>query len=117
MIQEHYGQVLFKLGRYDEAIAAWTRALAGDGDSIDKADVDKKIKAAKQKHHQEVTSRETLNVVHLCASGVLRPVASLLRASCGAPLMKLPAGPGAPAPDAADALDAGNRARAAASAR
>jgi tetratricopeptide (TPR) repeat protein len=49
VIQEHYGQVLFKLGRYDEAIAAWTRALAGDGDSIDKADVDKKIKAAKQK--------------------------------------------------------------------
>ncbi len=49
VIQEHYGQVLFRLGRYDEAIAAWTRALAGDGDSIDKADVDKKIKAAKQK--------------------------------------------------------------------
>src|SRR3954468_6171147 len=49
VIQEHYGQVLFKLGRYDEAIVAWTRALAGDGDSIDKADVDKKIKAAKQK--------------------------------------------------------------------
>jgi len=49
VIQEHYGEVLFKLGRYDEAIAAWTRALAGDGDSIDKADVDRKIKAAKQK--------------------------------------------------------------------
>jgi tetratricopeptide (TPR) repeat protein len=49
VIQEHYGQVLFKLGRYDEAIAAWTRALAGDGDSIDKAVVDRKIRAAKQK--------------------------------------------------------------------
>jgi tetratricopeptide (TPR) repeat protein len=49
VIQEHYGQVLFKLGRYDEAIAAWTRALAGDGDSIDRADVDRKIKSAKQK--------------------------------------------------------------------
>ena len=49
VIQEHYGQVLFKLGRYDEAIAAWTRALNGDGDSIDKSDVDKKIRAAKQK--------------------------------------------------------------------
>ena len=49
VIQEHYGQVLFKMGRYDEAIAAWTRALAGDGDSIDKADVDRKIRAAKQK--------------------------------------------------------------------
>jgi tetratricopeptide (TPR) repeat protein len=49
VIQEHYGQVLFKLGRYDAAIAAWTRALAGDGDSIDKSDIDKKIRAAKQK--------------------------------------------------------------------
>ena len=49
VIQEHFGQVLFKLGRYDEAIAAWNRALAGDGDSIDKADVDRKILAAKQK--------------------------------------------------------------------
>ena len=49
VIQDHYGQVLFKLGRYDEAIAAWTRALAGDGDSIDKSDIDKKIRAAKQK--------------------------------------------------------------------
>jgi len=49
VVQEHYGQVLFKLGRYDDAIAAWTRALNGDGDSIDKADVDRKIRAAKQK--------------------------------------------------------------------
>jgi tetratricopeptide (TPR) repeat protein len=49
VVQEHYGQVLYKLGRYDEAIAAWTRALNGDGDSIDKADIDKKIRAAKQK--------------------------------------------------------------------
>ena len=49
VIQEHYGQVLFKLGRYDEAIAAWTRALAGDGDSIDRSDIDKKIRSARQK--------------------------------------------------------------------
>jgi tetratricopeptide (TPR) repeat protein len=49
VVQEHYGQVLFKLGRYDEAIAAWTRALNGDGDSIDKADIDRKIRAARQK--------------------------------------------------------------------
>ena len=49
MIQDHYGDVLLKLGRYDEAITAYTRALNGDGDSIDKGDIDKKIKAAKQK--------------------------------------------------------------------
>ena len=40
--------MLFKLRRYDEAIAAWTRALAGEGDAIDRVDIDKKIKAAKK---------------------------------------------------------------------
>jgi tetratricopeptide (TPR) repeat protein len=49
VIQDHYGEVLAKLGRYDEAIAAWTRALAGDGDSIDRAGIDMKIRAAQQK--------------------------------------------------------------------
>ena len=49
VIQDHYGDVLVKLGRYDEAVAAWTRALTGDGDSIVRADIDKKIRSAKQK--------------------------------------------------------------------
>jgi tetratricopeptide (TPR) repeat protein len=49
VIQDHYGDVLFKLSRYDDAIAAWTRAIDGDGDSIDRASIDKKIKSAKQK--------------------------------------------------------------------
>jgi tetratricopeptide (TPR) repeat protein len=49
VIQDHYGAVLFKLGRYDDAITAWTQALAGDGESIDRADIDRKIRAAKQK--------------------------------------------------------------------
>jgi Flp pilus assembly protein TadD len=49
VIQDHYGDLLFKLQRYDEAIAAWTRALAGDGDSIDSGDIGKKISAAQQK--------------------------------------------------------------------
>jgi tetratricopeptide (TPR) repeat protein len=49
VIQDHYGDVLFKLSRYDEAIAAWQRALAGDNDSIDRPAIDKKIKSAKQK--------------------------------------------------------------------
>ncbi len=49
VIQDHYGDVLFKLSRYDEAIAAWTRAIGGDGDSIDRGSIDKKIRSAKQK--------------------------------------------------------------------
>jgi tetratricopeptide (TPR) repeat protein len=48
VIQDHYGDLLLKLGRVDEAINAWNRALAGDGDSIDRAEIDKKIQAARQ---------------------------------------------------------------------
>jgi tetratricopeptide (TPR) repeat protein len=49
VIQDHYGDVLVKLGRYQDAISAWTRALSGDGDSINRGDIEKKVKAAKQK--------------------------------------------------------------------
>jgi len=41
--------VLLKLGRYDDAIAAFNRALAGDGDSIDKGEIEKKVRTARQK--------------------------------------------------------------------
>jgi tetratricopeptide (TPR) repeat protein len=49
VIQDHYGDVLDRLERYSDAIAAWTRALDGDGDSIDRKDIEKKIKTARQK--------------------------------------------------------------------
>jgi tetratricopeptide (TPR) repeat protein len=49
VVQEHYGQLLFRIGRFEEAIAAWNRALAGDGSSIDRADIDRKIRDARQK--------------------------------------------------------------------
>jgi tetratricopeptide (TPR) repeat protein len=47
VIQDHHGDVLAKRGRTAEALAAWQRALAGDGESIDRAAIEKKIKAAK----------------------------------------------------------------------
>jgi len=49
VVQDHYGDVLFRLNRYDDAIAAWTRALEGDGGEIDKGDIDRKIRSARQK--------------------------------------------------------------------
>ena len=49
VVQGHLGEILFKLGQYREAIDAWQRALAGDGESITRADIEGKIKAAKQK--------------------------------------------------------------------
>lgn len=49
VVQDHYGDVLFRLGRFQEAIDAWTRALAGDTQDLDKAAVDRKIRTARQK--------------------------------------------------------------------
>ncbi len=49
VVQDHYGDVLFRLGRFQAAMDAWSRALAGDGDSIDRGDVGDKIRSARQK--------------------------------------------------------------------
>ena len=53
VIQDHHGDVLAKRGRSAEAIAAWQRALAGDGESIDRGAIEKKIKAAKARNSKE----------------------------------------------------------------
>lgn len=47
VIQDHHGDVLARRGRSADAIAAWERALAGDGEQIDRAAIEKKIKAAR----------------------------------------------------------------------
>jgi predicted Zn-dependent protease len=47
VIQDHHGDVLAKAGKAAEAAAAWQRALAGDGEDIDRAAIEKKLKAAK----------------------------------------------------------------------
>jgi tetratricopeptide (TPR) repeat protein len=48
-VQEHYGDVLAKRGRWQDAIAAWTRALQGEEGDINKAAVEKKIADARGK--------------------------------------------------------------------
>src|SRR5687768_208746 len=49
VIQDHHGDLLAKRGQTAAAIAAWERALAGDGEQIDRAAIEKKIKAAKSR--------------------------------------------------------------------
>jgi tetratricopeptide (TPR) repeat protein len=49
VVQDHYGELLFKLGRYQDAIAAWTRALNGDGEEVNRSALDRKIRLARQK--------------------------------------------------------------------
>ncbi len=48
VIQEHLGDLREKQNRRADAIAAWQKALAGDGDSIDRSKVQKKIDAARK---------------------------------------------------------------------
>ena len=48
-IQEHLGDVLARRGRIEEAISAWTRALAGNGANINRAAIQKKIDDARAK--------------------------------------------------------------------
>jgi tetratricopeptide (TPR) repeat protein len=47
VIQDHHGDLLARQGQIAAAIAAWERALAGDGEQIDRAAIEKKIKAAR----------------------------------------------------------------------
>jgi tetratricopeptide (TPR) repeat protein len=47
VIQDHYGDVLARRGKTQEAIAAWERALKGDGEDVDTAAIEKKIRDAK----------------------------------------------------------------------
>jgi tetratricopeptide (TPR) repeat protein len=49
VVQEHLGDLRFKQQRFAEATAAWERALAGDGQSIDRARIEKKLRDVKGK--------------------------------------------------------------------
>jgi Flp pilus assembly protein TadD len=49
VIQDHYADLLFRLGRFDDAAAAWRRSLDGDGESIDRAVIERKMKAARDR--------------------------------------------------------------------
>jgi tetratricopeptide (TPR) repeat protein len=49
VIQDHFGDLLSKRGSHEEAIAAWQKALDGDGDSISRSDIEDKIKSARQR--------------------------------------------------------------------
>jgi tetratricopeptide (TPR) repeat protein len=49
VIQDHHGDVLARQGQWTEAVAAWQRALAGDGESIDRVAIGQKIQDAKRR--------------------------------------------------------------------
>ena len=47
VIQDHLGDLRFKQRRFADAAAAWGRSLAGDGESIDRSRIQKKLADAK----------------------------------------------------------------------
>lgn len=47
VIQDHLGDLRFRQQRLADAIAAWERALAGDGQSLDRAAVEQKLRDAR----------------------------------------------------------------------
>jgi tetratricopeptide (TPR) repeat protein len=47
VIQDHLGDLRFKQRRFSDAAAAWQRALNGDGESIDRPAIERKISDAK----------------------------------------------------------------------
>ena len=48
-VQDHLGDVFSRRGRMDEAIAAWSKALSGDGEDVDLEAVRRKIEDARAK--------------------------------------------------------------------
>ena len=48
VIQDHLGDLMLRLGRYADAIAAWERALAGDGQEVERAAIERKIGDARR---------------------------------------------------------------------
>ena len=48
-VQDHFGDLLFRLGRYGDAISAWRKALDGDGEQVNRDDIERKIRSAGEK--------------------------------------------------------------------
>lgn len=49
VVQDHFGDLLARRGRHREAVEAWTRALRGDGEDIEREVIEKKIQNSKFK--------------------------------------------------------------------
>ena len=48
VIQDHFGDLLSKLGRHREAISSWEAALAGDLEEVDVSKIERKIQESRQ---------------------------------------------------------------------
>jgi tetratricopeptide (TPR) repeat protein len=53
VIQDHFGDLQARRGRWAQAIQLWTQALAGDGEDIDRAVIERKIQDARGRVNRE----------------------------------------------------------------
>ncbi len=49
VVQDHLGDLRFRQQRFADAVAAWERALAGDGQSIDREKIEKKLRGVRDR--------------------------------------------------------------------
>ena len=49
VIQDHLGDLMLKLERYAAAVAAWERALAGDGEEVERSTIERKLSDARRR--------------------------------------------------------------------
>jgi cytochrome c-type biogenesis protein CcmH/NrfG len=49
VILDHLGDLRFRQQRFADAVRAWEQALAGDGENIDRAAIEKKLREARGK--------------------------------------------------------------------
>jgi tetratricopeptide (TPR) repeat protein len=48
-VQEHLGDLRYRQQRFADAIAAWERALTGDGESLDRERIERKLREARER--------------------------------------------------------------------
>ncbi|HEY3884238.1 MAG TPA: tetratricopeptide repeat protein, partial [Vicinamibacterales bacterium] len=71
VIQDHLGDLRLKQNRRADAIAAWKRALAGDGEEIDRGKIEKKITAAKKEKSDNFQLRKEHEDIQLAPAVAL----------------------------------------------
>lgn len=49
VVQDHLGDLRFKQGRYAEAAEAWERSLGGDGEEINRTEIERKLRDVKDR--------------------------------------------------------------------
>ncbi len=104
VVQDHLGDLRFKQQRFADAAAAWERALAGDGQSVDRArDREEDPRRACPPGEPVIASRPPC-----CPARDVPALSSLRRrfalaAACAPTAPSLPSGVGAPFPEASAA--------------